>query len=111
MTAAMNAVRATIAEALDTSGLAYDQHGANLFEVSLPGERKLQTACRLDIGAHALGVHAFVCRNPDENFEGVYRWMLERNLKMFGVAFAVDHNGDIYLEGRIALHAVTVEGE
>lgn len=105
----MSAVHGVIVEALDGSGLTYVRHGANVFEVSLPGERKLQTACRLEIGAHALGVHAFVCRNPDENFEGVYRWMLERNLKMFGVAFAVDHNGDIYLDGRIALHAVTLE--
>jgi hypothetical protein len=26
---------------------------------------------------------------------------------MYGVAFAVDHLGDIYLDGRIALHAIT----
>ena len=58
--------------------------------MTLPGERKLQTACRLEIGGHALGIHAFVCRKPDENHEVVYRWLLERNLKMFGVAFAVD---------------------
>ena len=103
----MSAVHETLIEALDGSGLSYDRHGDNVFEVSLPGERKLSTACRLEIGSHALGIHAFVCRNPDENFEGVYRWMLERNLKMFGVAFALDHNGDIYLDGRIALHAVT----
>ena len=37
------------------------------FSLTLPGEKKLQTPVRLDVGAHALGVHAFVCRNPDEN--------------------------------------------
>lgn len=74
---------------------------------ALPGERKLQTPVRLDVGAHALGVHAFVCRRPDENHERVYRWMLERNLKTFGLAYAVDPAGDIYLDGRLPLSVVT----
>jgi hypothetical protein len=80
--------------------------GETTFSFSLPGERKLQTPVRLDVGRHALGVHAFVCRRPDENFEGVYRWLLERNLRLFGVAFALDHHGDIYLDGRLPLSAV-----
>ena len=48
-------------------------------------------------------MHAFVCRHPDENHERVYRWLLERNLRMYGVAFAVDRHGDIYLDGRLPL--------
>jgi hypothetical protein len=99
--------KATITEALDAAELEYVEHRPGVFEVTLPGERKLQTVCRLEVGAHALGIHAFVCRKPDENHEVVYRWLLERNLKMFGVAFAVDASGDIYLDGRVALHAVT----
>jgi hypothetical protein len=78
-----------------------------VFSVTLPGEKKLQTPLRLDVGKHALGVHAFVARHPDENHERVYRWLLERNLKLFGVAFAVDHTGDIYLDGRVPLTSVT----
>jgi hypothetical protein len=52
-------------------------------------------------------VHAFVARRPDENHERVYRWLLERNLKLYGVAFALDHMGDIYLDGRLPLSSVT----
>jgi hypothetical protein len=81
--------------------------GETTFSFSLPGERKLQTAVRLDVGRHALGVHAFVCRRPDENFEAVYRWLLEKNLRLYGVSFALDHHGDIYLDGRLPLAAVT----
>jgi hypothetical protein len=80
--------------------------GETTFSFALPGERKLQTPVRLDVGRHALGVHAFVCRQPDENHEGVYRWLLEKNLRLFGVAFALDHHGDIYLDGRLPLAAV-----
>jgi hypothetical protein len=77
--------------------------------VDLPGEKKLQTPCRLDVGEHALGVNAFVARQPDENHERVYRWLLERNLRLFGVAFAVDRTGDIYLSGRLPLATVTAD--
>jgi hypothetical protein len=76
-----------------------------VFSFSLPGERKLATPVRVDIGNHALGVHAFVCRNPDENHEGVYRWLLEKNLRLYAVAFAVDATGDIYLDARLPLAA------
>ena len=77
------------------------------FSLSLPGEKKLQTPVRLDVGPHALGVHAFVCRNPDENHARVYRWLLERNLRMYAVSFAVDRTGDIYLEARLPLASVS----
>jgi len=94
---------------LDESEIEFEESADGVFSFALPGEKKLQTAVRLDLGAHALGVHAFVCRRPDENHERVYRWLLERNLKMYAVAFAVDHHGDIYLDARLPLAAVTAE--
>jgi hypothetical protein len=105
--------RSTAAETLRSylsgSELEWREIGEGVFHVDLPGEKKLQTPCRLDVGEHALGVHAFVARQPDENHERVYRWLLERNLKLYGVAFAVDRTGDIYLDGRLPLNAVTPE--
>jgi len=80
-----------------------------VFSFALPGERKLQTPVRVDLGPHALAIHAFVCRNPDENHERVYRWLLERNLKTYGVSYAVDRLGDIYLDARLPLSLVTPE--
>ncbi len=105
----MTDARTTIIETLKASDLAFTEHSPGVFEITLPGERKLQTTCRLEIGGHALGIHAFVCRKPDENHQAVYRWLLERNLKMYAVAFAVDSAGDIYLDGRLPLSAITVE--
>lgn len=89
--------------------IGFEQTESGMFSFALPGERKLQTPVRIDVGPHALGVHAFVCRNPDENHERVYRWLLEKNLRLFAVAFAVDHHGDIYLDARLPLSAVTVD--
>jgi hypothetical protein len=102
---AVEVVRAVLSE----GELEWTESSEGVFSVVLPGERKLQTPVRLDVGVHALAVHAFVARHPDENHERVYRWLLERNLKLFGMAFAVDHLGDIYLDGRVPLSSVSPE--
>jgi hypothetical protein len=96
-------LRATLGE----GELDWEESAEGVFDVVLPGQRKLQTPVRLEVGPHALSVHAFVCRKPDENFEGVYRWLLERNLRMFGVAFGLDALGDIFLDARLPLSVVT----
>ena len=71
--------------------------------VELPGERRLKTNTILSIGEHSVRVEAFVCRKPDENHEGVYRFLLKRNRRLYGVAYTLDNVGDIYLVGRMAL--------
>ncbi len=103
MSDAADVIRAYLAD----NEVEHDEVGDGVFSLTLPGEKKLQTPVRLDVGPHALGIHAFVCRKPDENHERVYRWLLERNLKLYAVAFAVDAVGDIYLDGRLPLSAVT----
>jgi Putative bacterial sensory transduction regulator len=102
-------VVAVIRQALADAELDPREPRDGVFVFDLPGERKLATPCQLVVGEHAIAIHAFVCRNPDENHEGVYRWLLSRNLKLYGVAFGIDHNGDIWLDGRISLDAVTPE--
>ncbi|HEX2705510.1 MAG TPA: YbjN domain-containing protein, partial [Candidatus Lustribacter sp.] len=51
-------------------------------------------------------VSAFVIRNPDENHEAVYRFLLRRNLKLPGLAYAIDASGDIFLRGQLPTSAV-----
>jgi hypothetical protein len=96
---------------LRANDLEYDEPRPGQFSFSLPGERKLQTPVRIDVGPHALGVHAFVCRRPDENHERVYEWLLQRNLKLYAVAFAVDRLGDIYLDARLPLSLLENDDE
>ncbi|MFE9248495.1 YbjN domain-containing protein [Streptomyces sp. NPDC007088] len=79
------------------------------YVVTLPGTRKLSTTVSLIVGRHSLSLNAFVIRRPDENHEAVHRWLLERNLKLYGVSYAIDPLGDIYLNGRLPLAAVTEE--
>ncbi|MFJ5777488.1 YbjN domain-containing protein [Streptomyces sp. NPDC093094] len=77
------------------------------YVAKLPGTRKLSTTVSLIVGRHSLSLNAFVIRHPDENESGVHRWLLERNLKLYGVGYAVDPLGDIYVTGKLPLAAVT----
>lgn len=77
------------------------------FVVVLPGERKHRTTVSLLVGERALSVSAFVIRHPDENEGEFFRWLLGRNAKLPGIAFAVDPLNDVYLVGRLPLDAVT----
>lgn len=86
-----------------SSGGAKSEH----FVLELPGERKLKTTVLLTAGGHGVRVEAFVCRRPDENHEAVYRWLLKRNRRLYGIAYTLDNIGDIYLVGRIAVDAIT----
>jgi hypothetical protein len=61
------------------------------------------------VGRHGVLVEAFVCRCPDESHEEVYRWLLHRNTRLYGVHYALDKVGDIYLIGRLSHHALTAE--
>jgi len=79
------------------------------YVVQLPGTRKLKTTVSLLVGRHSLSVNAFVIRHPDENEPGVHRWLLERNLKLYGVSYAVDRLGDVYVAGKLPLAAVTAD--
>jgi hypothetical protein len=101
------AAAAVVRSHLAGTGAPWEESSPGRFSVELPGDRKLKTSCSLAVREHSLVVNAFVARHPDENQQGVYRWLLERNARLSGVAFAIDTNGDIYLVGRLPLHAVT----
>ncbi|MER6073580.1 YbjN domain-containing protein [Streptomyces sp. NPDC001817] len=77
------------------------------YVVRLPGTRKLATTVSFLVGRHSLSLNAFVVRHPDENEAGVHRWLLERNLKLYGVSYAVDRLGDVYVTARLPLASVT----
>ncbi|MEU9139186.1 YbjN domain-containing protein [Streptomyces sp. NPDC048404] len=96
-----------IERVLTEAELEWESPDAGSYVVKLPGTRKLSTTVSLIVGKHSLSLNAFVIRHPDENHEAVHRWLLERNLKLFGVAYAVDSLGDVYLVGKLPLTAVT----
>ncbi|WJV47870.1 YbjN domain-containing protein [Streptomyces flavofungini] len=98
---------AVIERALDEAELEWESPEPGAYVVKLPGTRKLSTTLSLRVGKHSLSLNAFVIRRPDENHEGVHRWLLERNLRLYGVGYAIDSLGDVYVAGKLPLAAVT----
>ncbi len=103
----MSDAAAAIEAALADLGLEYDSPRPGAYLVRLEGQHKLATMTWLVAGSYSLGVEAFFCRRPDENHAAFYRFLLERNGRMYGVRFTVDRAGDVYLTGRLPLSAVS----
>ncbi|MFE5188819.1 YbjN domain-containing protein [Streptomyces sp. NPDC056628] len=93
--------------ALKDAELEWESPEPGTYVVKLPGTRKLSTTVSLIAGRHSLSLNAFVIRHPDENEAGVHRWLLERNLKLYGVSYAVDRLGDVYVTARLPLAVIT----
>ena len=92
-----------IESALAGLGLPYESPRPGAYLVRLEGQHKLATMTWLIAGSHSLHVEAFFCRQPDENHAAFYRFLLERSGRMYGVHFALDPVGDVYLVGRLPL--------
>jgi Putative bacterial sensory transduction regulator len=98
-----------LAEALAGLDLEYESSQPGAFLVRLAGQHKLATMTWLIASTHSLHVEAFFCRQPDENHAEFYRFLLERGAKMYGVHFALDPTGDVYLVGRLPLAAISAD--
>ncbi|MFJ1810165.1 MULTISPECIES: YbjN domain-containing protein [unclassified Streptomyces] len=98
-----------IAGFLKDAELEWESPDPGAYVIQLPGTRKLKTTVSLIVGRHSLSLNAFVIRHPDENESGVHRWLLERNLKLYGVSYAVDRLGDVYVTARLPLATVTAD--
>ncbi|MGU3501268.1 YbjN domain-containing protein [Mycobacterium sp. C31M] len=110
----MSPIREIIEQTLQANDLEYAHHkgvngGLPGLVVALPGERRLKTNTILSVGEHSVRVEAFVCRRPDENFEAVYKFLLKRNRRLYGVAYTLDNLGDIYLVGWMANSSVDAD--
>jgi hypothetical protein len=98
-----------LGEILDGLDVSYEPAQPGAYLVRLEGQHKLATMTWLIADQHSLHVEAFFCRQPDENHAEFYRYLLERGATMFGVHFALDPAGDVYLTGRLPLNSVTPE--
>jgi hypothetical protein len=96
-----------IGTVLDGLGVQYTRPEPGAFLLRLEGQHKLATMTWLIAGQHSLQVEAFFCRQPDENHAAFYRFLLERSGRMYGVHFALDATGDVYLTGRLPLTSIT----
>ena len=100
---------AVVESTLRAAELEFEQTAPGRFVVTLPGTNKLRTVVGMIVGDHGFRVEAFVCRQPDENREQLWTWLLQHNARMYGVSYSIDRVGDVWLTGRLGHGAVTPE--
>jgi hypothetical protein len=101
------AAAAALGAALRALEIEFESPRDGAYLVRLAGQHKLATLTWLIAGAHSLHVEAFFCRQPDENHAAFYRFLLEQGGRMYGVHFALDEAGDVYLVGRMPLASIS----
>jgi hypothetical protein len=92
---------------LEELELPFERVQEGVFLVTLAGEHKLATMTWLVLQDYSLLVEAFFMRKPAENEGGTYGFLLGRNARSYGVHFAIDRLGDVYLTGRVPLAALS----
>ena len=65
------------------------------------------TTIYFDLRPRSLRYEIYFMPDPPKNHLELYRWLLRRNARLHGIAFAVDDAGDVYLVGRLPLVGVT----
>lgn len=82
---------------LSSNGIPFQASAENRWTASLRGERKLAIPLQIAIVGDAFVLESFFMRRPQENVAGFYELLLKRNLRAYGVHFALDATGDVYL--------------
>jgi len=94
---------------LKEQDLNFEFAGDKTVVVSLPGTNKQFVNVALTLGDSVFKIESFVARNPDENHEVVYRWILEQNRKLLVINYCLDHLGDIYLSGVLPMETLNLD--
>jgi len=98
-----------VTDFLSSQDLKFELAGEKTVVVSLPGTNKQFVNVAMTLGDTIFKIERFVARNPDENHEAVYRWILEQNRKLLVINYCVDHLGDIYLSGTLPISTVDLD--
>ena len=94
---------------LTEQDLNFEFAGDKTVVVSLPGTNKQFVNVAMTLGDSVFKIESFVARNPDENHEVVYRWILEQNRKLLVINYCLDHLGDIYLSGVLPMATLNID--
>lgn len=81
----------------------------NDWALQLRGEKKFSITVLLALRERTLQIESFFIRRAAENHADFYRMLLRANMRVYGVRFAIDDIGDVFLVGRVPLDAVSEE--
>ena len=95
---------------LQRSDIPHKRVSENEWAGQLRGDRKLTIPFGIALSGDRVVFESFFMRRPQENTDRFYEMLLRRNARAYGVHFAIDADGDVYLVGSRAAAGLD-EGE
>ena len=96
-----------IEEYLRDRDIRNERSSASDWVLQLHGEKKHSITVLLALRERTLALESFFMRRPAENHADVYGMLLRANMRMYGIRFALDDIGDIFIVTRLPIAAVT----
>lgn len=87
----------------------YRRLGPSTWGAQLTGERKHSIGFGIEVAGDRIRFESFFMRRPMQNADRFYELLLRRNMRAYGVHFAVDADGDVYLVGQRGIDGLTEE--
>ena len=91
---------------LSRSEIPYKRIDENQWAAQLRGDHKLTIPVGVLLAGDRVVFESFFMRKPQENAERFYEMILRRNARAYGVHFAIDADGDVYLVGARAASGI-----
>ncbi len=79
--------------------------------VRFSGEAKANYSAEFTLNQRSLHFSTYFIPPPEENQNDFHRHLLQRNTKLFGMAFVVGQEDAIYIEGRLPNRLIMEDGE
>lgn len=99
----------TIERFFEQSDIPYKRVGEGTWAAQLKGDRKLTIPLGVALSGDRVVFESFFMRRPQENLDAFYEMLLRRNARAYGVHFALDAQGDVFLVGARAAKGLDVD--
>ena len=105
----MAAAAETIESFFEQADIPYKRVDEGTWAAQLNGERKQTIPLGIALSGDRVVFESFFMRRPQENLDAFYELLLRRNARAYGVHFALDAEGDVYLVGSRAAAGLDVD--
>jgi Putative bacterial sensory transduction regulator len=99
----MSGAAETIEHFFEQADIPYKRVAEGQWAAQLRGERKLTIPLAVALSSDRVRFESFFMRRPQENLDEFYELLLRRNARAYGVHFAIDGEGDVFLVGARAV--------
>ena len=99
----------TIERFFDQADIPYKRVADGQWAAQLSGDRKHTIPLGVALSGDRVLFESFFMRRPQENLAEFYEMLLRRNARAYGVHFALDAQGDVFLVGARSAEGLDVD--